>query len=61
MRAELEQGIVDNTYIRLHPNRGGEVENNDSERLTWPTYTQAEQHRVIPTVVTGCSCGESHG
>ena len=59
MRAELELGIVENTYIRLYPNRGGAYETHDDERMTWPQYSQAEQHNVMPVVVTGCGC--DHG
>jgi hypothetical protein len=44
MGAEFAQGTVDNTYIQLVPNRGGVVENPPYERLTWPSYAQAEQH-----------------
>lgn len=42
--AEFAQGVVDNTYIQLTPNRGGVVENPPLERMSWPSYTQAEVH-----------------
>lgn len=42
--AEFAQGVVDNTYIQLTPNRGGVVENPPYERMTWPSYAQAERH-----------------
>lgn len=41
--AEFAQGVVDNTYIQLTPNRGN-VENPPFERLDWPMYGQAERH-----------------
>ena len=61
MRAELELGIIENSYMRLNPNRGGAVEPHNAERATWPNYIQAEQHAVVPPAAGG-SCGEcSHG
>ena len=47
MNAEFQQGEVDNTYIQLTPNRGV-VENPPIERLSWPTYGQAERHDESP-------------
>jgi hypothetical protein len=44
MGAEFAQGTVDETYIQLTPNRGGVVENPPYDRMTWPTYGQAELH-----------------
>lgn len=43
MQGEFSQGIVDNSYIQLAPNRGGEF-HVPVDRLTWPTYAQAELH-----------------
>lgn len=44
MNAELEQGLRDGSYMQLHPDWGGSMSNMEAERLTWPTYKQAEQH-----------------
>ena len=44
MSGEFHQGVVDRTYIQLDPERGGVIAVPQSERLTWPTYRQAEQH-----------------
>jgi hypothetical protein len=44
MNGEFHQGIVDRTYIQLDPERGGVISVTQTERLTWPTYRQAEQH-----------------
>jgi len=41
---------VDNSYIHIAPNRGGIIEHPPVERLTWPTYAQAERHREDPSV-----------
>lgn len=50
MIAELHQGLIDNTYIQLTPNRGGNVENPPVARMTWPIYGQAEQHEDPPFI-----------
>ena len=47
---ELHQGVVDHTYMQLAPDRGGIVENRNIDRLTWPTYVQAERHADDPMV-----------
>lgn len=47
MVAELHQGVIDNTYIQLAPNRGG-VHPVPTERLAWPTYMRAEQRADHP-------------
>jgi hypothetical protein len=47
MTAEFVQGTVDRTYIQLVPDRKN-VENPPTDRLTWPTYRQAEQHQDPP-------------
>jgi hypothetical protein len=44
MDAEFAQGTVDETYMQLTPDRGGVVENPPYDRMTWPTYGQAERH-----------------
>jgi hypothetical protein len=44
MSAEFAQGGVDSTYISITPDRGGVIENPPYDRLTWPTYDQAERH-----------------
>jgi hypothetical protein len=43
MRAELEQGVRDGTYIQLNP---GWSTNTPApvERLSWPNYQQVERH-----------------
>jgi hypothetical protein len=43
MNVAFAQGSVDSTYIQLTPNRKM-VENPPLDRLTWPTYLQAERH-----------------
>lgn len=48
MNADFAQGSVDNTYISLNPNRGGEYDDRHVERMTWPTYAQAERHMEPP-------------
>jgi hypothetical protein len=44
MNAELAQGLRDGSYMQLHPDWGGPIAHSHAERLTWPTYKQAEQH-----------------
>ncbi|MEI6478630.1 MAG: hypothetical protein WCO52_06690, partial [bacterium] len=53
MTEELELGLIENSYIRLAPNRGGVVENSRPERLEWPWYVNAE--RSVPDSGCGCS------
>jgi hypothetical protein len=48
MNLEFAQGTVDETYIQLAPDRGGVPSVVPTERLTWPTYGQAEMHRDHP-------------
>jgi hypothetical protein len=43
MNHEMIMGITDNSYITLTPNRAN-VENPPFDRLSWPTYAQAERH-----------------
>ena len=43
MIADFHQGVIDNTYMALVPNRGN-VEIPPRDRMTWPTYLQAEKH-----------------
>lgn len=45
MQSEFSQGIVDNSYITIMPDRGGQIEHVPIDRLSWPTYAQAELHR----------------
>jgi hypothetical protein len=47
MNAEFTQGGIDRTYIQITPDRAV-VENPPIERLSWPTYRQAEQHAEHP-------------
>lgn len=47
MNAEFAQGVIDRTYIQLTPGRKN-VENPPVDRLTWPTYAQAERHQDSP-------------
>ena len=51
LHTELQQGIIDNSYMQLTPNRGGDIEDPRTERLTWPTYAQVERHQ--PDNITG--------
>ena len=48
MTAELHQGIEENSYMQLTPNRGGVIEHVPYDRLTWPTYAQALKHANDP-------------
>lgn len=45
MSAEFGQGTIDSSYISVIPDRGGVLGGVPSERLTWPSYGQAEQHQ----------------
>lgn len=45
LRQELLEGLTENSYMRLAPNRGGVVENPNAERMSWPTYQQAGRNR----------------
>jgi hypothetical protein len=47
MTAEFNQGIVDETYIQLTPDRGN-VENPPTERYTWPQYRNVDQWPESP-------------
>lgn len=47
MVSELHQGVIDNTYIQLAPNRGG-VHPVEAEKMSWPTYQRAEQRGEHP-------------
>ena len=49
MIADLHEGITDNSYIHLTPNRGN-VENPPLERMTWNIYGQAEKHEDPPFI-----------
>lgn len=46
MRAELEQGIVESSFIQLQPNWSLNA-NCPTDRLSWPTYAQALRHGEI--------------
>ena len=50
MNGEFLDGSADNTYITITPDRGGVVENPPLDRLSWPTYRQAEQHIDYPHI-----------
>jgi hypothetical protein len=43
MNGEFHQGVIDRSYIQLAPDRGG-VPTVPVDRLSWPTYQQAELH-----------------
>jgi hypothetical protein len=43
MNMAFAQGTVDSTYITIVPDKKN-VENPPIDRLTWPTYAQAERH-----------------
>ena len=47
MVSELHQGVIDNTYIQLAPNRGGSHP-VEAEKMSWPTYARAEQKPEHP-------------
>lgn len=47
MNEDFHQGSVDSTYISLFPDRG-DVEVPPLERLSWPSYGQAEKHQESP-------------
>jgi hypothetical protein len=49
MSSEFHQGIEENSYMQLTPNRAN-VENPPLERLQWPTYGQVLLHRHDPMV-----------
>jgi hypothetical protein len=49
MNVAFAQGSVDNTYIQLTPGRKN-VENPPTDRLTWPTYRQVDQHIDPPFI-----------
>ena len=53
LRTELDLGLVENSYMRLTPNRGGVVEHPRPERLSWPTYARV----VDDTGASSCGCG----
>ena len=44
MNQDFDQGTVDSSYISIVPDRGGVLGSVPTERLSWPTYQQAEQH-----------------
>jgi hypothetical protein len=48
MNGDFHQGMCDSSYIQLAPGRGGIVESPPIERLSWPTYGQAEKHCESP-------------
>lgn len=48
MGAEFHQGVIDESYIQLTPDRGGVQSVIPTDRLTWPTYAQAERHADHP-------------
>ena len=55
MSGDFAQGTVDSSYISVMPDRGGVVGSVPTERLSWPTFAQAEQHND-PKFATDCSC-----
>ena len=44
---ELREGVCDNTYIKIVPNRC-EIENFPVERYTWPYFAAADIGRDYP-------------
>lgn len=46
MNDELQQGLRDGSYMQVRPDWGGPVSNVEVERLSWPTYKQAELHQA---------------
>lgn len=55
MNAELEQGVVDGRYIQLHP-QWQNAANPPTERMSWPTYQQAERHRESTMLPVHADC-----
>jgi hypothetical protein len=55
MSADFAQGTVDSSYISIMPDRGGVLGDIPHDRLSWPSYGQAESHRE-PKFATDCSC-----
>jgi hypothetical protein len=49
MTADFHQGVIDNTYQALVPNRGN-VEIPPRDRMTWPTFRQVELHVDPPFI-----------
>jgi hypothetical protein len=49
MVSDFHQGVIDNTYMQLTPDRGN-VDNPPFERMTWPTYRQVERHEDPPFI-----------
>ena len=61
LRTELFEGLTENSYIRLAPNRGGVVEDTNPERMGWPTYQRAESHiSVNPAHLSPGQAAEVH-
>jgi hypothetical protein len=48
MNGEFAQGCIDESYIQLMPDRGGVPSVPPIEKLTWPTYRNAEKHADHP-------------
>lgn len=59
MSGDFMQGTVDSSYISIAPDRGGVVASMPTERMSWPTFMQAEQHRE-PKFATDCGCHADH-
>ena len=49
MVGDFHQGVIDNSYQDLTPNRGN-VEIPPYERMTWPTFGQVERHEDPPFI-----------
>lgn len=58
LNAELQQGTIDGSYIQLAPNRGGVVGDPGFDKVSWPSYRQAEMN-VPPTMEEAFGCGVS--
>jgi hypothetical protein len=57
MFTELHTGVVEGSYMQLCPDWGGApVAESRTERLTWPTYRQVEQHAEFPFKDHPLSC-----
>jgi hypothetical protein len=55
MSLEFQQGTSDSSYMSLTPDRGGVMGNVPTERMSWPSYQQVEQHNE-PKFATDTSC-----
>ena len=55
MSGDFAKGTIDSSYISIAPDRGGVIASMPTERMSWPTFMQAEAHRE-PKFATDCGC-----